>query len=305
MNKQGKQYDVFISYSRLDEFWVDKLKSALERHKIKVWIDKEQIAPGDRFVNVIEMGIKSSHTMVLVVSPQSMASGWVEEEYHFALSLSKDRVSDFRLIPVVLKDAELPGFLKSRVWVDFRDENDFDKNIKQLISGIKKRDKSCVENEKPAHNKRLNEISSGSFEQAAAVCYRIKDNKIEFLLIRSSGRRWIFPKGKIESGELPWMRAKQEAHDEAGVSGKIEQNPLTTFKHIKRDLKKKGREMIIAAFLLKIEMSYASIEKFREPTWFTPEEALIAVSEDRDFFYAEELKRVINQACCAISLKKE
>jgi 8-oxo-dGTP pyrophosphatase MutT (NUDIX family) len=37
-------------------------------------------------------------------------------------------------------------------------------------------------------------------EQVAAVCYRLGKRGIEFLLVRTRGRRWTFPKGSIESG---------------------------------------------------------------------------------------------------------
>ena len=37
-------------------------------------------------------------------------------------------------------------------------------------------------------------------QQVAAVCYRVRGEDIEFLLVQTRGGRWIFPKGNAEPG---------------------------------------------------------------------------------------------------------
>ena len=143
-------------------------------------------------------------------------------------------------------------------------------------------------------------LSAESVDQVAAVCYREKAGHAEFLLIRTSGRRWMCPKGGMEVGEPLWRVAQREAHEEAGVSGEVNQHSLTTFRHLKRDLKLQGQELTVAAFLFKVVATYEPCEQYREPTWFTPEDAQRALSEGRDFDYAEELKRVVREACLTI-----
>ncbi len=112
-----QDFDVFISYSSADNTWVQNLRTALTVKGIRVWLDKDQIRPGDLFVDALETGISSARCVALVVSPNSTHSGWVKEEYHRALVLHEQ----VRLIPILLRDAELPGFLTSRKWIDFRD----------------------------------------------------------------------------------------------------------------------------------------------------------------------------------------
>ena len=65
-----------------------------------------------------------------------MESGWVREEYSRALSLAQEKVERLQLIPVILRDAELPGFLTNRNWVDFRRESMFNESLERLIWGI-------------------------------------------------------------------------------------------------------------------------------------------------------------------------
>ena len=127
-----QDFDVFISYSSADNTWVQNLRTALTVKGIRVWLDKDQIRPGDLFVDALETGISSAKCVALVVSPNSTHSGWVKEEYHRALVLHEQ----VRLIPILLRDAELPGFLTSRKWIDFRDPGLFDQSLDELCWGI-------------------------------------------------------------------------------------------------------------------------------------------------------------------------
>jgi hypothetical protein len=129
--KRPRKYDVFISYSRVDKKWVIQLKSALEAYGIRVWLDSDEIRPGDQFIEELEKGIKKSRCIALVLSPEAVESVWVKEEYHSALSSHK-----LRLIPVLLRKAEIPGFLKTRHYIDFSHEEDFDDNVGKLVYGI-------------------------------------------------------------------------------------------------------------------------------------------------------------------------
>lgn len=130
------QFDVFLSHSSVDKPWIVALKNELQKRGIKVWLDRDEIRPGDLFVNALEQGLNASRTMVLGVSPESMASGWVREEYARALSLAQATDSPLRLIPVILRCAELPGFLNSRSWVDFRNQAAFQESVDRLVWGI-------------------------------------------------------------------------------------------------------------------------------------------------------------------------
>jgi hypothetical protein len=113
-----KQFDVFLSYKSDDHVWVQGLKRALQARGVRVWLDQDQIRPGDRFVGALERGLESSRSVALVATPASISSGWVEDEYARALTLSN--LGQLQLIPLLLRDALLPGFLSNRQYVDFR-----------------------------------------------------------------------------------------------------------------------------------------------------------------------------------------
>src|SRR5690349_24300839 len=115
-----KRFDVFLSHNSKDKPWVIELKRALEAQGIKVWLDKDEIRPGDLFAQTLEKGIEESKAVALIISPEAMASGWVKAEYYRALNLATDH--KLQLIPILYKQAELPGFLRDRNWVDFSNE---------------------------------------------------------------------------------------------------------------------------------------------------------------------------------------
>ena len=71
-------------------------------------------------------------------------------------------------------------------------------------------------------------------KQAGAIPYSIVDGQVVFLLVTSRGSgRWIFPKGDPIKGLEPWDAAAQEALEEAGIEGEVDQRPLGSYRTFK------------------------------------------------------------------------
>jgi len=130
------QFDIFLSHNSVDKPWASRLKQDLERYGLSVWLDRDEIRPGDLFAKALESGLAGSRAVALIISPEAMASGWVEEEYYRALSLTKDKAAPVQLIPVLLREASPPDFVTSRDWVDFRDEAAYAEKVWELVWGI-------------------------------------------------------------------------------------------------------------------------------------------------------------------------
>ena len=129
-------FDVFLSHNSVDKKWVIKLKEDLERYGVSVWLDKDEIRPGDLFAKALEQGLSEAGSVALIISPESVASGWVEEEYYRALSLTKKPEAPLQLIPVILRTAEIPSFIESRTHVNFKDETLYAEKVWYLVWGI-------------------------------------------------------------------------------------------------------------------------------------------------------------------------
>lgn len=132
-----QQFDVFLSYQSDDRPWVAGLKSALESRGLRVWFDKDQILPGDQYVDALERAIPCCQAVAIVISRNALASSWVRDEYQRALALSNSSHQTLRLIPILLEVTELPGFLANREYVDFTNMAGFDDAVEHLIWGIR------------------------------------------------------------------------------------------------------------------------------------------------------------------------
>ncbi|HEV2388517.1 MAG TPA: toll/interleukin-1 receptor domain-containing protein [Candidatus Acidoferrales bacterium] len=112
-----KTFDIFLSYRSTDKKSAESLRNSLEARGVRVWLDKDQIRPGDLFAEALDRGLATSGADGLLVTPDSLDSNWVKNEYYRALSLNA--AGELQLIPLIFGGADLPGFLKDRNWIDF------------------------------------------------------------------------------------------------------------------------------------------------------------------------------------------
>lgn len=134
----------------------------------------------------------------------------------------------------------------------------------------------------------------------AAVCYRFHKTRVEFLLVRTRGGRWTFPKGAIESGLSPAQAAALEAFEEAGVHGRIEEASFARYTHRKGGGKGRSRELVVQAHLCRVTRLGAPKESHREPTWFAADKAKRRLQQDRATDCAAQLVRVLDLAVARI-----
>ncbi|MGG6242799.1 GUN4 domain-containing protein [Nodosilinea sp. AN01ver1] len=79
---------IFISYSRQDQAYVSLLAQALETHNLPVWLD-DRIDYGTTWPRVIQDQLEQCQVFVVVMTPRSEASHWVQCELSLALELKK------------------------------------------------------------------------------------------------------------------------------------------------------------------------------------------------------------------------
>jgi len=137
-------------------------------------------------------------------------------------------------------------------------------------------------------------------EQVAAICYRLGKRGIEFLLVRTRGRRWTFPKGSAESGLTNAQAAALEAFEEAGVHGRIEETAFTRYIRVKRPGRSSEVEVIINAHLCEVSRLAVPEEDDRHPTWFSADKAKKRLKQDRDHDYGDDLARIVDRAVARI-----
>ncbi|MBE9036828.1 NUDIX hydrolase [aff. Roholtiella sp. LEGE 12411] len=88
------------------------------------------------------------------------------------------------------------------------------------------------------------------FKQSGVIPYRLKNGRIEILLITTRNyQHWVIPKGDIPVGMSPPDSAAKEAWEEAGVIGQVDTNELGMYKYRKR-----GKIYQVKMYLLPVEM---------------------------------------------------
>ena len=139
-----------------------------------------------------------------------------------------------------------------------------------------------------AHLRRLKEC-----EKVAAVCYRIRPNGIQFLLVQTRGGRWTFPKGSVEPGLTHAQSAALEAFEEAGVHGRMEEAHFTRYLHRKH---RSTANITVNAHLCEVSRLETPPEPGRSRTWFSAEKAKERLRDGRKPEHGTELARVVDRA---------
>jgi TIR domain len=102
---------VFISYVRQDYEMVDRLVTSLRSHGIDVWIDREQIKPGERWQTAIKNAIREGAYFLACFSTasQARARSYMNEELTLAIDELRMRPAERRwFVPVLLSDCPVP-----------------------------------------------------------------------------------------------------------------------------------------------------------------------------------------------------
>jgi len=119
---------LFISYSRAQTPFVDRLADQLERSGYPLWLDYHNLIPARPWFPQIEAGIDGADVVLLIVSKESLTSKNVEPEWKRALDRGK------RIILLIFEAVPLPPGLQTCEWVDFRDN--YKRAFQQLVNSI-------------------------------------------------------------------------------------------------------------------------------------------------------------------------
>jgi len=126
---------IFLSHSHPDKPFAKKLANDLRRAGYIVWIDEAEIKIGDSLIEKIRDGLDRVDYVAALLSKASIDSQWVKKELDIA---SNREIDENRVVvlPLLLEDVELPGFLKGKLYGDFRQEDEYDKTLQRLLDAI-------------------------------------------------------------------------------------------------------------------------------------------------------------------------
>jgi hypothetical protein len=126
---------IFISHNHRDKPFVRRLAADLGAMGIKAWVDEAEIRVGDSIIAKISIALEELEYLGVVLSPNSVSSSWVREELQQALhsQISERRV---KVLPILLSDCSIPVFLRDKLYADFRDEQNYEHALEQILESI-------------------------------------------------------------------------------------------------------------------------------------------------------------------------
>ena len=124
---------VFVSYSRKDNDFVEKLSKRLIHDRVGVWRDKWEMKPGDSLIEKIQTGMEESSHLLIVLSKNSVESEWCKAERNAGLT-KEINSKKIVVIPILVDDCEVPILFSDKVYADFR--NDFEDGYSELFRSL-------------------------------------------------------------------------------------------------------------------------------------------------------------------------
>lgn len=125
---------VFISHSSKDRQFARWLAVDLGNKGHVPWLDEWQIRVGDSIPTRIGEGLDSSGALIVVLSEHAVSSRWVEREWQ-AKYTSEIHDGGIQVLPVLLKECEVPALLRMKKYADFR--LDYSEGLRDLLAALK------------------------------------------------------------------------------------------------------------------------------------------------------------------------
>lgn len=133
LNEATEQANVFVSYSRRNKPFVERLYTSLRATNREVWVDWENIPVAVDWWQEIQLGIELADTFIFVLSPDSVQSQVCRQEIDYAVEHNK------RLVPVVFQDVQpdqVHPELARLNWIFLRPEDTFDDGFQKLLTAL-------------------------------------------------------------------------------------------------------------------------------------------------------------------------
>lgn len=122
----------FISYSRQDREFTDRLVADLNAAGVRTWRDVDSLNPGEDWASALKNGVRQADILLFVVSRHSVKSQWTTYEVELALTKMFTVV-----IPLILDSAaieKLPQNLKAIQGIDF--QTDYTAAFNKLLKAL-------------------------------------------------------------------------------------------------------------------------------------------------------------------------
>jgi hypothetical protein len=137
--KAGKEkavrVSIFLSHSSVDKLFARRLARDLDNQGVTYWLDEGEIKIGDYLIEKLRSAIDDVEYLAVILSPDAVASAWVQREVEMAIS-QEILGRRIKILPIMYRRCELPDFLLERVHGDFTDDSRYAASFEKLMSSV-------------------------------------------------------------------------------------------------------------------------------------------------------------------------
>lgn len=133
-DQQEATSKVFISYSRRNKAFVQKLNDSLDNSGVDAWVDWEGIPLSSDWMEEITRAIDAADAFLFVITPDSLASEVCADELEVGLKNNKKLVPILHIEPE--KGSTMHEKLAATNWVYMREQDDYEATLPALIDTI-------------------------------------------------------------------------------------------------------------------------------------------------------------------------
>lgn len=135
--KREAYHSIFLSHTGEDKPFARRLRDELLKRNVpNVWIDEAEIQIGNSLIRKIEKGIDESRYFGVILSPQAVEAEWVQRELEIAMT-NEIKGEEVIVLPLLFQDCDLPGFLRGKLYADFRGDEKFEGELEKLLRRLR------------------------------------------------------------------------------------------------------------------------------------------------------------------------
>jgi len=107
----------------------------LNKARLDVWFDGWELELGDDLTRKLQDGIQTHQYLVVILSPEAVESEWVNVEWTaaFVRGIDEKRIAG---LPILYRTRDVPPFLNRLIYIDFRDESQYDTQLLSLTARL-------------------------------------------------------------------------------------------------------------------------------------------------------------------------
>jgi hypothetical protein len=134
--RKSAVYQVFISHSSADAWIARQMAKEIGALRIGTWLDEKDLAGGDKLTQSVLAGIRTCQETVVLVTPKSLESQWVQYEIGATQARNK------RVTPIL--HYAVPAELKVGADLKMLELNQFEQFLSQLKQRAKLKRKTLL-----------------------------------------------------------------------------------------------------------------------------------------------------------------